>query len=412
MSVQIEGSCDPRFESVRTAFAEAFEKHREIGAAIAFDLDGENVVDLWAGHSDEARTLPWRFDTIVNTYSTTKGMTAICAHQLVERGLLDLDAPVADYWPEFAAAGKATLPVRLLLNHQAGLPAIRQKLPDEALYDPAAMASALAAEAPWWPPGSDQGYHPVTYGFLVGEVIRRVSGQTVGEMFRREVAEPLEADFQIGLAASEDGRVSDMIGSIAAPRLDAPSRGQDGADGGQPGASATRARIKGPLADFLRDMGDPSTMVGAAFSNPRQARGAVNTRAWRGAEIPAANGHGNATALARIYGTLARGGERDGVRILETESIDRARTEQGEAPDRTLGGLSIRYGLGFMLRNATMPFSPGDQAFGHPGAGGSLGMADPETRVGFGYVMNRIKPGLTGGSTAYHVLGAFYEALG
>jgi CubicO group peptidase (beta-lactamase class C family) len=268
------------------------------------------------------------------------------------------------------------------------------------------MADALAAETPWWEPGTQQGYHAVTFGFLVGELIRRASGMTVGQLFRQEIAEPLQADFQIGLPPSEDRRVSDLIGSLAPPKLDRPKKGVEDAP------KAPRARVKGPLGDFFRDMGDPTTMVGAAFSNPRQPHGIANSRAWRGAEIPAANGHGTATALARIYGTLARGGERAGVRILEKESIDLARTEQGHTPDLILGGLRIRYGLGFMLRSKVLPFSPHEGAFGHPGAGGSLGMADPEARVGFGYVMNRMKPGLMGGSTAFAALDAFYAALG
>ena len=406
MTVAIEGSCHPRFQRVRDAFEIAFEKNREVGAAIAFDLDGENVVDLWAGHVDKEKTQPWRHDTIVNTYSTTKGMTAICAARLVEQGRLDLDAPVADYWPEFAQAGKDELPVRYLLSHRAGLPTLRKPMPDESLYDWEAMTSALAAETPWWEPGTKQGYHAVTYGFLVGEVIRRVAGRTAGQMFREDIAEPLEADFQIGLPASEDGRVSDIIGSILPPKM--PKKKADDPDAK---SKKTEARIKGPMADFFREMADPTTMVGGAFGNPRQRRDAVNTRAWRAAEIPSANGHGNATALARIYGTLARGGERDGVRILEKESIDRTRTEQGFEPDLILGGMKIRYGLGWMLRSQTLPATPSPNAFGHAGAGGSLGVADPDARVGFGYVMNRLKPGLMGGVTAFAALDAFYAAL-
>ncbi len=404
MSYPIEGSCDAHFKRVREVFEHCLEKNREVGAAIAFYLDGKPVVDLWAGSVDRAGSRPWRPDTLVNTYSTTKGMTALCAHQLVERGKLDLDAPVARYWPEFAAAGKEAIPVRWLLTHRAGLPAVREPLPEGALYDWDAMASALARETPAWEPGSQQGYHPLTFGFLVGEVIRRVSGLSVGEWFRREVAGPLEADFHIGLPASEHGRVSDIIGTLAPP----PPRASSGKGGDAP---ATRLRVKGPLADFFRDMVDPTTLVGAAFNNPRQRADAVNSPAWRSAEIPAGNGHGTALALARIYGALARGGAVHGVRLLEGETIEAARSESGEAPDAVLGGIQIRYGQGFMLRNDVMPFSPGRESFGHPGAGGSLGMADPESGTGFGYVMNRMKPGLTGGATAYAVLRAFYEAL-
>lgn len=411
MAVPISGHCDPKFESVRQVFTERFEAGKEVGAAISFTLNGEPVVDLWGGHyamkkpsgeADPSGGDPpdreWERDTLVNTYSTTKGMTAICAHLLVERGLLNLDAPVASYWPEFAAAGKSEIPVRWLLSHQSGLPAIRKTLPPEALFDWSVLCTALAEQEPWWTPGTKHGYHPVTFGFLVGEVIRRVDGRSVGEMFQEEIAGPLAADFHIGLDASEDGRVSDLIGSIAGP----PPKPVDG----QPAA-----RIKGPMGDFLRDMQDPTTMVGAAFNNPRMSAQTVNSRAWRGAEIPAANGHGTATALARIYGALACGGEIDGVRILEKETIDRARTEQVSGPDATLGQLPMRYGLGFMLRSDFMPLSPNPAAFGHPGAGGSIGMADPDTAVGFGYVMNKMQMGLVGGPTAFAVLRAFFEAL-
>lgn len=400
MPAPVHGHCDPRFTHVREIFTEQLEQRREVGAAIAFCLDGELVVDLWGGHTAKDRQHEWQRDTLVNTYSTTKGMTALCAHRLVEQGKLDLDAPVARYWPEFAAHGKEQVPVRWLLSHQVGLPAIREPMPAESLYDWDAMCTALAATEPWWTPGTRHGYHPVTFGFLVGEVIRRVSGRSVGQLFREEVAGPLGADFHIGLSPEHHARVSDIIGSLAPP----PSQG-DGPDG------KPKIRIKGPLADFMRDMVDPTTMVGAAFNNPKLPAGAANTAAWREAEIPAANGHGTARALARIYGALARGGEIDGVRLLAPESIVRARTEQASGPDETLGQMPMRYGLGFMLRSDFMPFSPSENAFGHPGAGGSIGLADPDARVGFGYTMNQMQQGLVGGPTAFAVLGAFFDAL-
>lgn len=395
----LEGHCDPRFERVREVFAERLPK-KEIGAAIAFTLDGEPVVDLWGGFFDKSHSKPWARDTIVNTYSTTKGMTAIVAHRLVEQGKIDLDAPVAQYWPEFAAKGKAEIPVRWLLSHQAGLPAIREPLPAETLFDWDAICAALAETEPWWTPGTQHGYHPVTYGFLVGEVIRRVSGKTVGTLFREDVAEPLGADYWIGLPASEHARVSDIVGTLAPPKSESTTE-----------SGGPAIRVKGPLAEFMRDMTDPTTMVGAAFNNPRVPAGAQNSKAWREAEIPAANGHGTARALARIYGALACGGAVDGVRILEPDSVTRARTEQVAGPDATLGKMPMRYGLGFMLRSDYMPLSPNESAFGHPGAGGSIGLADPETGVGFGFVMNKMSQGLVGGPTAFAVLKAFFEAL-
>jgi len=398
-AVPIHGHCDPRFSKVREVFASKLASN-EVGAAIAFTLNGESVVDLWGGYTAADRENEWDRDTIVNTYSTTKGMTALIAHRLVEQGRIDLDAPVASYWPEFAQAGKGEAPVRWLLSHQIGLPAVRKTLPSEDLYDWEAMCTALAETEPWWKPGSKHGYHPVTYGFLVGEVIRRVTGKSVGQNFREDVAGPLAADFHIGLPPEHHGRVSDLIGGIVPPRKSAPAR-----DG------QTVARIKGPMGDFMRDMADPTTMVGAAFNNPKIKSGAHNTSEWRQAEIPAANGHGNARALARIYGALACGGEVDGVRLLEPESIVRARSEQASGPDTTLGQMPMRYGLGFMLRSDFMPLSPNEGAFGHPGAGGSIGMADPETGVGFGYVMNKMSMGLVGGPTGFEALKVFFDVL-
>ena len=393
----VHGHCDSRFESVRTVFAERIAGKHEVGAAIAFSLEGELVVDLWGGHADAARTREWQRDTLVNTYSTTKGMTTICAHRLVEQGRLDLDAPVARYWPEFAQAGKGSIPVRWLLCHKAGLPAIRKPMPKGSLYDWNAMCEALAETEPWWEPGSKHGYSPVTFGHLVGEVIRRIDGRSVSRMFRDDVAEPLGADYHIGLPAEHHARVSDMIGNLVPPH-------REGEKGGP--------RFKGPLAQFMRDMSDPTTMVGAAFNNPFIPAGAANSPEWRSAEIPAANGHGTARGLARIYGALACGGAVDGIRILEHETIERAREEQASGPDATLGGLAIRYGLGFMLQSGSMPFSPSPRAFGHPGAGGSIGMADPDRRVGYGFTMNKMGSGLTGGQTGYAVLQAFWTALG
>jgi CubicO group peptidase (beta-lactamase class C family) len=200
----VEGHCDARFAVVREIFEKSFASGEEIGAGICFYLDGEKVVDLWGGHRDVAATQPWTRDTLVNVYSTTKGMTALCAHQLVERGLLDIDAPVAKYWPEFAQKDKGAIPVRWLLSHQAGLPAVRKPLTQQDLYDWNAMAAALAEQEPWWEPGTRHGYHALTFGYLVGEVIRRVSGVSVGTFFRENVAGPLGADFHIGLAAAYD----------------------------------------------------------------------------------------------------------------------------------------------------------------------------------------------------------------
>src|SRR5438093_5263352 len=208
---KIDGTCDSGFRRVREAFAENFEQRGEVGAAVAITIEGRPLVDLWGGALDAKRTRPCTRDTIVNVYSTTKGVTAMCAHRLVDQGKLDLEAPVSRYWPEFAQAGKDRLPVRYLLSHQAGLPAVRRPLPPEALFDWDSMCGALAEQEPWWAPGTKHGYHAMTFGFLVGEVIRRITGLRPRDYVRAQLAEPLGIDFQIGLAESDDHRVAEMI---------------------------------------------------------------------------------------------------------------------------------------------------------------------------------------------------------
>jgi CubicO group peptidase (beta-lactamase class C family) len=391
-SIPIHGTCHPRFEAVREVFAKGFESGTEIGASVCFVRDGETLVDLWGGHLDRERSRPWQRDTLVNTYSTTKGMTALCAHLCVERGLLDLDAPVARYWPEFAAKGKDEIPVRWLLSHQAGLAAPRRRLSVEELFAWHPFVEALAEQEPWWEPGTRHGYHALTFGHLVGELVRRVSGKSLGAFFREHVAGPLGADYHIGFGPELDARTSDLYGELLPPDL-------------------PPAALEGPLGAFFRDMKDPATLTGAAFGNPALGEGLVNTRAWRAAELPAVNGHGTARALAAIYGVLARGGEQDGVHLLEPASIERAIEEQVFGPDAVLGGMPMRFGLGFMLRQDLMPLSPNPRAFGHPGAGGSIGMADPDAKIGFGYTMNKMQMGMLGSAGAFGMLQAFYAAL-
>jgi CubicO group peptidase (beta-lactamase class C family) len=341
------------------------------------------VVDLWGGHADQGRTRPWSRDTLVNVYSTTKGMAALCAQRLVDQGKLDLDAPVARVWPEFAAAGKGEIPLRWLLSHRAGLPAVRRLLPREALYDWDAMAGALAAEAPWWTPGERHGYHALTFGWLVGELVRRASGKSVGRYFREEVAGPLGADCHIGLAEAEHGRVAEM-GAIPLP--------EPGGEG------ASLAEV------FMRD---PQGMAARAFMNPPSMAEGVNHAAWRSAEIPGANGHATARAIAGIYGAVVDGG------VLSPEGVERCREEQSHGEDAVLA-ISTRFGGGFMRSQPGVPgasLGPAPGAFGHPGAGGSLGFADPEARVGFGYVMNRMGPHILLDPRATALVDALYEAL-
>ena len=368
MSADIHGQCAERFAAVREVFAENFRSRDEIGAAVAVTVDGAPVVDLWAGHGDPGRTRRWERDTIVNIYSCTKALTAFCAHQLVERGELDLDAPVAHYWPEFAAAGKARIPVRWLLSHRAGLAAVKTPLPTEALYDWTAMCDALAAQEPWWEPGTQHGYHAVTFGWLVGEVVRRITGRSLGTYFREAIAQPLGLDLHIGVDEAEHGRIADMS-EIPTDAVSADAMG---------------------LAQII--FADPQSMPALAFLNPPALALGPNNAAWRSAEIPGANGHGGARDLARLYGALACGGDLDGVHVLSRESIARLATEQSHGPDLVLQ-VTTRFGLGVMLSQDQPDARFGSASgFGHPGAGGSVGFADPSRRIGFGYVMNRMGP--------------------
>lgn len=380
-SVDIHGTCAPRFAGVRDAFAANFAAGREVGASFAATLGGEPVVDLWAGHADAGRTRPWERDTIVNVFSTTKAVTALGAHMLVDRGQLDLDAPVARWWPEFAAAGKQAITPRQLLSHTAGLAALRAPLTAAAFYDWPAMTAALAAEPPWWEPGSASGYHALTYGYLVGELIRRIDGRTPGAFVADEVAGPLGADFHIGLPASEDGRVAEMIPPTAA---------ESAAAGSLP-----------PV---------PGSLTAAVMGNPPLSPEIANQPAWRRAEIPAANGHGNARAVARIMAALAGGGTLDGVRLLSRAAIERAIEEQIYVPDLVLN-FPIRWGLGFMLNSPTLPLSPNPRTFGHGGWGGSLGFADLDAGAAWAYVMNKMTPGTAGDNRAFPLIQAFYAAL-
>jgi CubicO group peptidase (beta-lactamase class C family) len=386
MAISIEGACEPRFKRVKDAFAANFETTNEVGASVAMYIDGKLVVDLWGGHADKARTKPWTRDTLVNVYSTTKGLAAMCAHRLVDQGKLDLDAPVAKYWPEFAQAGKDKLPVRYLLSHRAGLPAIRNTLPPEALYDWKIMTDALAAQEPWWVPGTKHGYHAITYGWLVGEVVRRASGKTLGTYFRDEIVTPLGLDAHIGLDPKHDSRTSNIIPSPP------------------PGPGEVN-----PLAAL---MADPESITFKAIMNPGAvlAPDVVNSRAWRGMELPSANGHATARSIAKAYAALARGGEIDGYRVLTPGSITRCYTEQSFGMDEVLKQ-STRVGLGFMLSQPGVEMGPNPHTFGHPGAGGSLGFADPTAKVGFGYTMNQMGTDPLLDPRAARLFNALYASL-
>jgi len=360
--MKISGSCDDRFSAVREAFANNFKNGLEVGASVAITVDGKPVVDLWAGDAKKGGA-PWQEDTIVNVYSTTKTMAATCVLLAADRGLLDLDAPVADYWPEFGANGKESVLVRHVMSHSAGVAGFDPPIEDaNQLYDWDSVVTGLAAQEPWWTPGDGSGYHAVTQGYLQGELVRRVTGRTLGTFFREEIAEPLGADFHIGLRPEDDARVGALV---------------------PPGA---------PLGS---DDADPNSIAMRTMRSCRLDGTEPRTEGWRRAEIPAAGGIGNARSVARVHSMLACGGEVDGVRILSEEMVGRILEEQTRGTDRVLG-VPLRFGMGFGLIDETFPLSPNQRAFFWGGWGGSLALIDLDARVSIAYVMNRMEPNLMG----------------
>jgi CubicO group peptidase (beta-lactamase class C family) len=360
----IDGRCDPRFVPVRDAFVTNFTERGDVGAAIALVLGGRCVVDLWGGWSDAAREHPWQHDTLVNVFSVTKALTTLCVLQAVERGLLALDEAVARCWPEFATAGKDSITLAQILSHRAGVTGVRAPLPDDAMLDPSQVTRALAAEAPWWEPGGDVGYHVNTFGLLLAELLRRVGGVTLGTWLRTEIAGPLDADVHVGLPPAEHARVATFL---------------------WPADIAPPPRPAAP--------GDP-LMRWCAYWNPRGLSGGsgwVNTAAWRRAELPSSNGHATARGVARVYQALARGGTVDGVRILSEDLLGAATREHAAGIDRVLERPS-RFGLGFQLTQPARPLGPNPRAFGHFGTGGSVGFCDPDADLAFAYVMNDFGP--------------------
>jgi CubicO group peptidase (beta-lactamase class C family) len=369
--VEINGLCDDRFTPVREALADNFRERDELGAAVAVVVDSQPVVDLWAGWADVARTRRWERDTQVAVFSVGKAMATVCLLMLVEHGAIALDTPVAAYWPRFATKGKGETTVRMLLAHRAGLPAIRRALPDDAPYDWELMTGALAEEEPWWQPGAAHGYHVNTFGFLVGELVRRAAGTSIGTFFRREVAAPLAADFHFGFGREHDPHTAEFTFSGTSY-----TTAEDVEERQEPEIDDQRRLL------LMRTYLNPPGLSGV---------GTVNTRAWRAAEIPSANGHATARGVARIYSALAAGGAIDGFRLLSEQTIDEATAEASSGEDLVLGRPS-RFGLGFQLTQPERSLGPSARSFGHFGAGGSLGFADPDARLSFGYVMNRSGP--------------------
>ena len=393
-----DGWTAPGFEGVRDVFVANFEAGAELGAGFAAYHRGAKVVDLWGGLADEASDTPWVESTLVPVFSTTKGMTAICANRLMQEGRLDPDAPVIEYWPEFAAGGKENVTVAHLLSHQAGLAWVdgAMTLGDALAWEP--VIRALEQQAPHWEPGTDHGYHATTYGWLVGEVIRRVDGRSVGTYLREEIAEPLGLDCWIGLPEEQQPRVATLAGMLA-----------DGLEGVGPGSLAepgddpilnVMAQILGPETELGRALFAP----GGAFAEP----GAWNSPEVHRAEVPAANGICDARSLARLYAACVS--DVDGTRLLTPDQVADAVTQRTEGPNRVLMGLDVQFGLGFMVTSSIIPLG-GPRSFGHFGAGGSVGWADPDAELGFGYVMNKMDMGLAGDVRSSNLIHACYDAV-
>jgi CubicO group peptidase (beta-lactamase class C family) len=366
---EIHGTCDDRFDEVRNALSAHLDEELDVGASVAVSLQGEPVVDIWGGFTDEARTTPWERDTITNVWSTTKTMTALSALLLADKGELDVHAPVARYWPEFKAAGKESIEVRHLLSHTAGLSGWSEPMTVEDLFDWEKATSLLAAQEPWWEPGTASGYHAVTQGYLVGEVVRRITGQSLGAFFAAEVAGPLGADFYIGLPASEDGRVANVI---PPPTTDLTAAG---------------------LSEIgARTLGNPLMTADASW-----------TRAWRAAEIPAANGHGNARAVVAAQSGLVTG-------FVSRSTCDLIFDEQARGTDLVLS-TPLRLGIGYGLNAEETPLGPNPRTCFWGGWGGSVVVIDLDSGLVVAYMMNKMGDGLVGDMRGFEIVMAAFEGL-
>jgi CubicO group peptidase (beta-lactamase class C family) len=376
---EIHGTCAGRFEALREALASNLDSGEELGASIVVDIDGDVVVDMWGGFRDQARTLPWTEDTITNVWSSTKTITSLAALMLVDRGELDVDAPVASYWPQFAAAGKQDVLVRQVMSHSSGVSGLDQPAAAEDLYDWETATSRYAAQAPWWPPGTASGYHALNYGHLVGELVRRISGKPLKQFVAEEIAGPLDADFQIGAAESDWDRIADVVPPPPLP------------------------------FDFAAL--DPASPAVRTLTGPLVAAEVANTPGWRRADIGAANGHGNARSVARIMSVLARGGEVDGVRLLGQDAIDVIFREQTDGIDLVLG-VPLRFGIGYGLsQRDSMPWIPDEKICFWGGWGGSVIAMDLGRRMTISYMMNKMGAGIIGSDRSAEYGQAIYDAV-
>ncbi|MDG1231356.1 MAG: serine hydrolase [Pseudomonadales bacterium] len=379
--VEVNGHFDEHFAGTVEQFARNFRNGADIGASFALSKDGEFLVDIWAGHLDGDKQQPWKEDTIVNVYSSTKTVSFLCALVLADRGLLDFDEPVATYWPEFAQSGKDKVLVWHLMNHASGLSGMDVPVTSEDMYDLEKMTSLLAAQKPWWKPGSATGYHALTQGYLIGEVVRRVTGKTLGKFMREDLAEPLGADFFIGVPESE----FDRIGHLFVP----------------PGTNENSLEVNS----------DPNSIAYRTFSNPAPVAEDSWTSGWKKAEIPAANGHGNARSLVRLQTPLACGGSAFGVDLISEKTARSVMLPRIDGHDLCLN-VPLTFGLGFGLNRGPIPISPNENACYWGGWGGSSVLVDQDARVAMSFVMNNMFSGLLGDTRSFLIRQKAYEDLG
>lgn len=375
----IKGYCADEFDGVRTAFVENFMIGEEVGAAVSVYKSGSPVVDLWGGFSDNDKTQPWLEETTVNMMSVAKGFVATAIAMLVDKGILDYDAPVAQYWPEFAANGKADIPLRYILDHRAGLAVLRPSLPKGSLYEWDKMTSALANMAPLWKPGTEAGYHILTMGTLAGEVIRRVTGLPAGEFIRQNITEPLGLNYNIGLRDAEMEAVAEFIPAVI-------------------GTIFASADL--PDDDLLK----------YAWSELPEGED-FNSHAWMKAQVPGASGHGNARAVAKFYGCLALGGKLGDVDLLSPAAISKMGSEQHNMKEQVMKR-SYHQGLGVLLNSPPIsPMGPNPLAFGHHGVGGSVGLCDRKVEIGFAYAMNKMHNRVDNGPRAGRLKDATFASV-
>lgn len=379
-AMTVDGVCDPRFEQVADALGRAIDDGEECGAAIAIDIGGELVVDIWGGHADAARTTPWTADTIVNVWSSTKNVTALAGLMLIDRGLVTAQTPVADVWPEFGAGGKDRIEFRHLLTHSSGVSGWDQPVTPEDILDWDRSTAMLAAQSPWWKPGSATGYHALTHGHLIGEVIRRVTGKPLKQFVAEEIAGPLGADFQIGARPEDVPRIAEII---------APADPFEGIP---------------PMQDWTEQMLK-------TFTGPAPEPQIANTPQWRAADIGAVNGHTNARALTKILSVISLGGSVDGVRLLRPDTVEDIFEPQIEGPDLVLAGHHLRMGLGFGLPSPAIGYIPDGKICFWGGWGGSWESMNPDSRTTIAYVMNKMGPGIEGSARTDRFFRLIYQAL-